>query len=74
MKLLEGGEVRFYSPDGRSMEQAPRPPKWAGEPLELLLHQLEEQGIKIDDDCGLPDWDGESFDLAWAVEALRLIN
>ncbi len=73
MKLAEG-EVSFYWPDGRPMLQAPAAPILAGEPLELLLRLLERQGIKVDDSSGLPDWDGESFDLGWAVDALRLIN
>ena len=74
MKLTAEGVVSFYWPDGRPMPEAPSAPTLAGEPLELLLRLLERQGIKVDDSSGLPDWDGESFDLEWAVDALRLIN
>ena len=74
MKLTAEGVVAFYWPDGRPMPEAPSAPTLAGEPLELLLRLLERQGIKIDDSSGLPDWDGESFELEWAVDALRLIN
>jgi hypothetical protein len=64
------GELRFYRPDGRPIPEAPKPPVLAQDPLAVLEQRHREEGLEIDAGACFPSWDGGSWDLNWALEAL----
>ena len=74
VQLLPNGEPRFSRPDGRPIPMAPVPPVLAEDPIMPLEQRHHEEGMKIDAETGYPSWDGGSWDLNWALEALRPIG
>jgi hypothetical protein len=64
------GELRFLRPQGWEIPYVP-PPPLKRDPLEELSARLEEEGISIKPETGLPTWEGGSLDLGWAIEGYR---
>ncbi len=50
---------------------APPAPELNSDPVEVLEHHHREGDLQIDALTGFPRWDGEGFDLGYAIEALR---
>jgi hypothetical protein len=67
------GELAFWRPDGKRLELAPAPPAWDLQqpPLTSTDHSLAEAGVLTDSWTVVPVWQGDRFDLAWAVDVLR---
>jgi hypothetical protein len=74
VELLTNGEPRFSRPDGRPIPVAPVPPVLTEDPIALFEERHRKEGLEIDAETGLPRWDGGSWDLNWALEALRSIG
>ncbi len=68
--LLPDGTASFYRPDGRPLPDAPPAPRWSGPPLTPTLAHLNEAGITIDPQAGLPHWHGQRLDEVWAIDVL----
>ncbi len=68
----EGGELRFYRPDGRLLPRVPTPPvlgeKLREEPEAAL--EREQRGLHIDPWTPTPQWQGDRLDLDWALFTL----
>jgi len=80
----EDGSVTFFRPDGRRLEHAPTPPRWAPTPssastpldglecaraLESSTRRLSAAGIEIGPHTVSP-WGGTPFDVVWAIDVL----
>ena len=64
--------VRFYWPDGRPFPDAPAAPRLpAGEPVATLEAEHDRLGILVGPDTTTPGWNGEPFDLGWAMYVFR---
>ncbi len=74
VRRLPDGELRFYSPKGRSISNVPGTPAVSEDALNVFVERLAEDGIQIDPMDNLPDWDGLPVELGWAVDALRSIR
>ncbi len=74
VRLLPGGELRFFRPDGRPLADAPSLPTIGADPLILLNTQLAARNVVVDREAALPSWDGTPLDLAWAVDRLRPVG
>ena len=74
VRLLPGGELRFFRPDGRPLIDAPSLPAIGADPLLSLKSRLATRGIVVDREAALPSWDGTPLDLAWAVDRLRPVG
>jgi len=82
------GAVTFLRPDGRRLEDAPRPPRWIPSPssasapidgperactLDPSRRRLTAAGIEIGPHTVSP-WDGTPFDVVWAIDVLYRSN
>jgi len=70
MERTEGGEVRFYRPDGRPLPPAPALPAAPEDPVTCWEAEATELGLHIDERTTLPNWHGEPLDLHWAVAVM----
>jgi hypothetical protein len=68
------GEFRFFRPDGKEIPPLPPPAMLAQDPLEVLSIRLVADGVSIDAETGMPTWQGESWDLGWAVYSHRRVK
>ncbi|MFQ5691197.1 MAG: HNH endonuclease signature motif containing protein, partial [Gemmatimonadota bacterium] len=68
----EGGELRFYRPDGRLMPRVPAPPELGAEIEEAPGAALarNQRGLGIDAWTPTTRWEGEHMDLDWALFTL----
>ena len=71
MELSRGGGVRFFSPDGRLVPEAPLQPGLEGDPAVTLTRRNRALGLMIDATTADPTWSGEPFDVRYAIQALR---
>ncbi|HEY0681661.1 MAG TPA: DUF222 domain-containing protein [Steroidobacter sp.] len=68
--VLDDGAIRFVTPTGKSFDSTlPDHTRPLGDWHELVATH-EEQGLHIDRRTAATRWDGESYDHAWAIEAL----
>jgi len=65
------GSVRFYRPDGRSFPEVPPAPRLPDDPVAALESQHSRMGIWVNPETTTPHWNGERFDVGWAIHALR---
>ena len=69
------GGVRVVRPDGRPLPAAPSPPRWTeracDDPLGPTAARLAAARITIGPDTATPAWDGQPFDVGWAIDVLR---
>ena len=70
MRRLPDGELRFFSPRGRRIDDVPTAPTVSEDAVSVLIERLAKDGIRIDPMDSLPEWDGRPIDVPWAVEAL----
>ncbi len=74
--LEETGAVRFRDPQGEVLPQAPPLPDLDQIPASpdaasaLLAGLLDDHKITLDPQAGMPNWNGQALDLAWALDAL----
>jgi hypothetical protein len=66
----EGGELQFYWPNGRRLEEAPGMPRRASRGWDLAM-RLAEEGVAVAPGAGMPSWEGGSVDYQWALDGLR---
>jgi hypothetical protein len=71
VELEADGACRFYSPKGWRIPEAPPVPRLAASPVVALTRRHWQDGIEIDASTGFPRWQGEDFDLGYAIDALR---
>ena len=66
------GGFRFLRPDGTPLPAVPPAPRWqgAGEPLAPTVARLAAAGISIGPHTATPEWDGESLNVAAALDVL----
>ena len=70
VEFVEG--IRFYWPDGLSFPDVPAPPHLpALDPVTVLTREHDRLSIHIDADTTTPGWNGEPFDLGWAICVFR---
>ena len=62
--------VRFYWPDGRPFPDVPPAPKLPNDPVRALTAENGRLGIRVDPETTTPHWNGERFDVGWAVHTL----
>ena len=68
--LRKNGEARFFWPDGRTLPDAPRSPRWTGAPLAPVLSCLDAARVRIDPHTATPQWHGERVDVGWAIDVM----
>jgi hypothetical protein len=68
IELATGGEVKFYRPDGRRVEEAPALPRVSGPSLRELV---EEWGLRVDGGATLPSWDGGHMEYTHVIDGLH---
>jgi hypothetical protein len=69
------GKLRFYRPDGRHVQDVPRPtacPSEEGHDELVKAHATED--LAIDQNTAIPAWRGEAADYARIIEALCAIE
>ncbi|HUP22183.1 MAG TPA: DUF222 domain-containing protein [Thermoanaerobaculia bacterium] len=69
VELLRNGEARFRRPDGRLLPVSPAPPPLPADPIGALGRRHQRDGLAIGPATGLPTWNGEPFELRFAVSA-----
>ena len=72
VELAADGSSCFYTPRGALIPEAPLAPDLDRDPVESLKDHHRRFGIQIDSMTGFPRWEGESFDLGHAIDALRV--
>jgi 5-methylcytosine-specific restriction endonuclease McrA len=65
------GALRFSSPAGRPIPEAPVPPAVPVDPARALVAAHRAQGLAIDPGRTVPEWHGERLDLGWALGVLH---
>jgi len=72
VQLDADGTSRFYTPKGALIPEAPALPPLKGDPVEALAQRHREDGLEIDASTGYPNWQGETLDLGYALDGLRI--
>jgi hypothetical protein len=65
------GALRFSTPAGRPIPEAPAPPAVPADPAAALVAAHRGQGLAIDAWTAGPAWHGERLDLGWAIDVLH---
>ena len=71
MTLGEGGDVRFYRPDGSRMPEVPPCPPVPKQPVTTLTRRHASENIEIDAWTATPRWLGDRLDVDWGLFVLR---
>ena len=66
-----GTSLCFYWPDGRSFPYVPPAPRLPHEPVAALEAEHSRLGICVGPETTTPLWNGERFDVGWAIYTLR---
>jgi 5-methylcytosine-specific restriction endonuclease McrA len=64
------GALRFSTPAGRPLPEAPAPPAVPAEPAAALVAAHRAHGLAIGAGTAAPEWRGERLDLGWAISVL----
>ena len=64
------GSLRFYWPDGRPFPDVPPAPKLPDDPVAALESKHSRLRIRVDPETTTPHWNGERFDVGWAIHTL----
>ncbi len=70
LRRLGDGDLAFFDPRGRRLEEAPRATLVEGDGAVRLAVRNRMAGLSIDARTGLPRWDGERMAQDFAVDAL----
>src|SRR5215813_1217992 len=65
------GELCFRRPDGQPLLEVPPTPAVPAGPTETLQAQNGGSGVQIDARTSMPDWQGERFDVGYAISVLH---
>jgi HNH endonuclease len=65
------GTLRFRTPAGRPLPEAPAPPAVPADPAAALVTAHRARGLVIDARQTVPTWYGERLDLGWAIDVLH---
>jgi Domain of unknown function (DUF222)/HNH endonuclease len=65
------GTLRFSTPRGWPMPEAPVPPPVPADPAAALVATHQARGLSIDGWTAAPEWYGERLDLGWAISVLH---
>ncbi|HEY0681784.1 MAG TPA: DUF222 domain-containing protein [Steroidobacter sp.] len=68
--VLDDGAIRFVTPTGKSFDSTLQNHTQPLGDWQQLVATHEEQGLHIDRHTAATRWDGETYDHAWAIEAL----
>ena len=66
-----GQEIRFYWPDGQPFPDVPPAPSLPDDPVGALEAEHTGLGIRVGPETTTPHWNGEPFDVGWAIYVLR---
>ncbi len=61
------GQPQFTHATGRPLPTVPAMPAWSGDPLAPTDAKLAEDGIRIDSQTSIPNWDGKHLDLPYVI-------
>jgi 5-methylcytosine-specific restriction endonuclease McrA len=65
------GELRFRRPDGGLLPAVPHPPEMPGDAVQVLRVRHDAEGLVLHPRTATPDWQGERFDVSWAIDVLH---
>jgi hypothetical protein len=65
------GELRFLTPDGRSLPDVPSPSGVPGDPAQALRARNQARGLRVDPQTTRPGWLGERLDVGYAIDVLH---
>jgi hypothetical protein len=65
------GSLRFHWPDGRPFPDAPPAQRLAADPVAALEAKHSQLGIDVGPETAIPLWNGDPFDVGYAIYALR---
>jgi 5-methylcytosine-specific restriction endonuclease McrA len=65
------GALHFRRPDGRPLPDVPSPAAVPDDPVHDLRARHEAQGLGIHPRTACPSWQGERFDVVWAIDVLH---
>jgi hypothetical protein len=65
------GALRFRTPAGRPIPEAPAPPAVPADAAAALVAAHRGQGLAIEARTAGPEWHGERLDLGWAIGVLH---
>ena len=71
VELDADGTSRFYTSKGALIPEAPPSPPLKADSVAVLERRHRDEGIEIGATTGFPRWQGEPFDLGYAILALR---
>ena len=71
VELDADGTSRFYTSKGALITDAPPSSPLQGDSVAVLQRHHRDEGIEITATTGFPRWQGEPFDLGYAILALR---
>ena len=66
-----GGSLRFHWPDGRPFPDVPPASKLPHDPIAALEAEHSKLGIRPGPETAIPLWNGDPFDLGYAIYTLR---
>ena len=69
-KRSDGTNVRFHWPDGRPFPEVPPAPKLPDDPVRALEAENGRLGLSVGPETTTPHWNGERFDVGWAIHTL----
>ena len=62
------GQIVFFTPKGKALFEAPPLPELPADPVQALVRDNRERGIRPDFSSGTPKWKRDN-DVPWAIEA-----
>jgi hypothetical protein len=65
------GTLRFRRPDGRPLPDVPPPAAVADDSAQALRMRNETAGLRLHARTACPGWQGERFDVGWAIDVLH---
>ena len=66
----DGTNIRFHWPDGRPFPEVPPAPKLPDDPVRALEAENGRLGLRVGPETTTPHWNGERFDVGWAIHML----
>ncbi len=66
-----GGRLRFHWPDGRPFPDVPPAQRLAADPVAALEAKHSQLGIHVGPETAIPLWNGDPFDVGYAIYTLR---
>jgi hypothetical protein len=67
-------KLTFFSPAGVEVRALPAPPPLPADPTGALRALHAAEGLEVRPETNMISWQGERWDLGWAVEALQSLR